>query len=102
MRDEEGHELDRGDTEVREEGRDDRAPRFRLGDVGRRRLGRHFGRRRLVLFVGHYSMIPPRVIASTSSTRSSCASDMSLRLRTIWRTDFPVRFASLMIPAVVS
>ena len=89
VRHEERDELDDGDPEVREERGDDRALRLRL--MGFVRIGRC-----------HYSMIPPRVIASTSSARSSCASVISFRARTIDRTDFPVRFDSLMIAAVVS
>src|SRR5262249_15585614 len=83
IRHEERDELQHSDAEVREQRGDDRALR-------------------LVVFRRHYSMMPPRVIDSTSSTRSSCASLMSLRARTIERTDLPVRFDSLTISATVS
>ncbi len=92
VRHDERDELHHCDTEVREERGDDRAPRL----VRRRRRGFRLGLGR------HYSMIPPRVIASTSRARSSCASVISLRARTTWRIDFPVRFDSLMTDAAVS
>ena len=67
------------DPEVREERGDDRALRL-VRSARIRSSGRH------------YSMIPPRVIASTSRARSSSASVISLRARArSARIDLPVR-----------
>ncbi len=75
-------ELHHRNADVREERGDDRA------------LG--------VAVLRHYSMMPPRVIDSTSSARSSSSSVMSLRARTISRIDLPVRLDSLMISPAFS
>ncbi len=87
MGDDEREELDHRDPEVREERGDDRTPRlapglaFELALELASRLAR--GHRGLPAIVRHYSMIPPRVIASTSSARSSWASVINFRARTI-------------------